>query len=122
MSELAQYGLLLLFALSTVGVVMLIWLLANHLGTSRKATAITNARPAESGNLISKPAWRRYHVQYYVFLLLFLAFDMEMAFMYPWAIVFRQLGLEAFIDMGIFLIVLFLGLLYAWSQKGLKRS
>lgn len=68
------------------------------------------------------PAWRRYHAHYYIFALLFLAFDMEMAFMYPWAVVFKELGLEAFADMGIFLTILFLGLLFAWSQRGLERQ
>jgi NADH-quinone oxidoreductase subunit A len=70
----------------------------------------------------AQPAWRRYHIHYYIYALLFLAFDMEMAFMYPWAVVFKQTGLEAFVDMGVFLLVLLTGLLYAWSQKGLQRQ
>ena len=54
--------------------------------------------------------------------LLFLAFDMEMAFMYPWAVVYQQLGLEALVDMGVFLLILFLGLLYGWSQGAFRRQ
>lgn len=78
--------------------------------------------PAEGGSLAEKPAWVRYHVHYYGFALLFLAFDMEMAYMYPWAVVYKELGLMALIDMGVFLMILFLGLLYTWSQGGLKRQ
>ncbi len=78
--------------------------------------------PAEAGSLPQKPAWVRYHVHYYGFALLFLAFDMEMAFMYPWAVVYKVLGITALIDMGVFLMILFLGLLYTWSQGGLKRQ
>ena len=54
--------------------------------------------------------------------LLFLAFDMEMAFMYPWAVVYREEGLVALLDMGVFLAILFLGLLYGWSQGALRRQ
>jgi NADH-quinone oxidoreductase subunit A len=64
----------------------------------------------------------RYHVHYYGFALLFLAFDMEMAYMYPWAVVYRELGLLALLEMGMFLAILFLGLLYGWSQGALRRQ
>jgi NADH-quinone oxidoreductase subunit A len=51
-----------------------------------------------------------------------LAFDMEMAYMYPWAVVCKELGLTALLDMGVFLAILFLGLLYDWSQGALRRQ
>ena len=66
-----------------------------------------------------QPAWPRFHVGYYVFALLFIAFDMEMAFMYPWAVVFRELGLFAYAEIGFFLTVLGLGILYAWREGAL---
>ena len=78
--------------------------------------------PFTGGTVDPKPVWVRYHVHYYGIALLFLAFDMEMAFMYPWAVVFQEMGLEAFADMGVFLLILFLGLLYGWSQGALKRQ
>ena len=58
----------------------------------------------------------RYHAHYYGFALLFLAFGMELAFMYPSAVAHQELGLEALVDMGVFLVILFLGLLYGWSH------
>ncbi len=78
--------------------------------------------PAQSGMFSPKPAWGRYHVHYYGYALLFLAFDMEMAYMYPWAVVYKELGIVALLDMGVFLLILFLGLLYTWSQGGLRRQ
>ena len=78
--------------------------------------------PAESGNLVPKPAWLRYHVRYYGYALLFLAFDMEMAYMYPWAVAYQEVGLLALLDMGVFLMILFLGLVYTWTQGGLNRQ
>jgi NADH:ubiquinone oxidoreductase subunit 3 (subunit A) len=65
-------------------------------------------------------AWPRFHVGFYVFALLFIAFDMEMAFMYPWAVVFRELGVFAYAEIGFFLTVLGLGILYAWREGALN--
>ena len=69
-----------------------------------------------------EPAWPRFHVRYYTFALLFIAFDMEMAYMYPWAVVFRSLGWFAYAEIGFFLTVLGLGILYAWRERGLEWS
>ena len=68
------------------------------------------------------PAWPRFHVRYYTFALLFIAFDMEMAYMYPWAVVVRSLGWFAYAEIGFFLTVLGVGILYAWREGGLRWS
>ena len=67
-----------------------------------------------------EPAWVRFHVRYYAFALLFIAFDMEMAYMYPWAVAFRSLGWFAYAEIGFFLTVLGLGILYAWREGALR--
>jgi NADH-quinone oxidoreductase subunit A len=67
-----------------------------------------------------QPAWPRFHVRYYTFALLFIAFDMEMAYMYPWAAVFREIGWFAFAEIGFFLTVLGLGIVYAWREGALE--
>ena len=69
-----------------------------------------------------RPAWPRFHVRYYTFALLFIAFDMEMAYMYPWAVVFRELGVFAYAEIGFFLTVLGLGIAYAWREGALEWS
>lgn len=65
-------------------------------------------------------AMSRFHVRWYLVALLFLAFDMEMVFMYPWAVVFADIGMMALIEMGMFLLILSIGILYAWREGALK--
>ena len=120
MTALQQYALLFAMTVCTIGFVAILRLIARSLGTVRAEKG--KDVPFTGGTLTPQPAWVRYHVHYYGFALLFLAFDMEMAFMYPWAVVFQQVGLEALGDMGVFLLILFLGLLYGWSQGALKRQ
>ncbi len=61
-----------------------------------------------------------FHIRYFVFALTFFVFDMEAIFLYPWAVVFRDLGVFAFVEMIIFLVILAVGLLYAWKKKVLQ--
>lgn len=61
-------------------------------------------------------AWSRFHARYYVMALVFLAFDMEMVYMYPWAVVFAREGAIALVEMGWFILVLLLGILYTWRE------
>ncbi len=56
-------------------------------------------------------------IRYYMFALLFVIFDVEAVFLFPWAIVFEEIGMFAFVEMMIFIAILALGLLYAWRKK-----
>lgn len=120
MSALQQYALLLGLAVGAVGLVLSLAAIARSAARTREEKA--KDVPAASGKLSPEPVWVRYHVRYYGYALLFLAFDMEMAYMYPWAVVYKELGLVALLDMGVFLAILFLGLLYGWSQGALRRQ
>ena len=120
MSSTVHYILLFGMIICTGGLVYAIYFIKRQVSKTIEEPA--KDVPAESGNLSPQPAWGRYHVHYYGFALLFLAFDMEMAYMYPWAVVYQELGIAALLDMGVFLMILFLGLLYSWSQGGLKRQ
>lgn len=62
----------------------------------------------------------RYNVRYYLFALMFLAFDVETVFLYPWAVEYHNLGLYGFTEMLIFLVLLAIGLVYAWRKKVLE--
>nr|WP_321426972.1 NADH-quinone oxidoreductase subunit A [uncultured Acetobacteroides sp.] len=64
--------------------------------------------------------WVQFHVGYYLFALVFLLFDVEIAFMYPWAAAFKVVGIAALVEMLFFVLVLFLGLLYAYKKKALQ--
>lgn len=120
MSALTQYALLLALAMGAVGLTLSLYGISRSLARTHKEEG--KDVPATAGKLQRDPVWARYHVRYYGYALLFLAFDMEMAFMYPWAVVYKELGLVALLDMGVFLAILFLGLLYGWSQGALRRQ
>ncbi|MGI8632301.1 MAG: NADH-quinone oxidoreductase subunit A [Solirubrobacterales bacterium] len=82
--------------------------------------ALSRARGVVATEVGRDPSWPRYHVRYYTFALLFIAFDMEMAYMYPWAVVLKSLGWFAFAEIGFFLTILGLGILYAWREGALE--
>ncbi|UOF91577.1 NADH-quinone oxidoreductase subunit A [Fodinisporobacter ferrooxydans] len=62
----------------------------------------------------------RYNVRYYLFALLFVVFDVEIVFLYPWAATFKQLGAFGLVEMLFFIFMLIIGLLYAWKKKVLE--
>ena len=85
----------------------------------KKPSAIKNAS-YECGVETVGDSWIQFKAQYYVYALLFVIFDIEVVFIYPWAVAYKQLGLFAFIEMLIFLAVLALGLIYAWKKNVLE--
>jgi NADH-quinone oxidoreductase subunit A len=80
----------------------------------------TKAQNYETGETTVTDPWRPFPVRYYVFALLFLIFDVEAAFLYPWAVIYRSLGVYGFVEMVIFVLILGVGLAYAWKKGALK--
>ena len=76
--------------------------------------------PFESGLLPQQHAVSRYHARWYAVTILFLAFDMEMIFMYPWAVVVADMGPSAVVEMFGFLAVLLVGVIYVWREGALR--
>jgi NADH-quinone oxidoreductase subunit A len=76
----------------------------------------------ESGIEPTGSSWVRFNVKFYIYALLFVVFDVETVFLYPWAVAYDQLGLFALIEMAIFIILLVIGLVYAWKKKVLEWS
>ncbi|CAH0118072.1 MULTISPECIES: NADH-quinone oxidoreductase subunit A [unclassified Paenibacillus] len=74
----------------------------------------------ESGNEPVGAGQIRFNVRYYLFALMFVIFDVETVFLYPWAVAYNQLGLFVLVEMLIFVGLLLIGLLYAWKKKVLK--
>jgi NADH:ubiquinone oxidoreductase subunit 3 (subunit A) len=64
--------------------------------------------------------WNQFNVGYYLFALIFLIFDVELVFMYPWAVVVKQIGISALVEILLFLFILFMGFLYAHKKGALK--
>lgn len=74
----------------------------------------------ECGEVPVGSSWIQYNVGYYIFALIFVIFDVEVVFLFPWAVAFGKLGLFALIEMFIFLLILIFGLIYAWRKGALK--
>ncbi|MEP6749302.1 MAG: NADH-quinone oxidoreductase subunit A [Bacteroidota bacterium] len=74
----------------------------------------------ESGIPSKGSPWNQFNVGYYLFALIFLIFDVELIFMYPWAVVVKKTGMPALVEIIIFFFILFMGFLYAHKKGALK--
>jgi NADH-quinone oxidoreductase subunit A len=74
----------------------------------------------ECGIPSSGTTWIQFNVGYYLFAIIYLVFDVEIVFVFPWGVVMKEVGMRAFIEILIFFFILGLGLLYAWKKKALK--
>ncbi len=74
----------------------------------------------ECGMLPIGRYWSQYHVRYYLFAILFMIFDVEIVFLFPWAVVLKDLGSLAFNEMLVFIAILLVGLVYAWRKGVLE--
>ncbi len=90
------------------------YLVAPHRPGSIKNT------PYECGEQPIGNAWIQFNVGYYLFGLMFLVFDVEAAFLYPWAVAYRHLGVAGLVEAGIFILILLAGLAYAWKKGVLE--
>lgn len=77
-------------------------------------------QPYECGVPTQGSPWNQFNVGYYLFALIFLVFDVELVFLYPWAVVVKKIGWTAFVEIIIFLFILFMGFLYAHKKGALK--
>ncbi|KAL3618453.1 hypothetical protein CASFOL_037535 [Castilleja foliolosa] len=74
----------------------------------------------ESGIEPMSDAWLQFRIRYYMFALVFVVFDVDTIFLYPWAMSFDVLGVSVFIEALIFVLILILGLVYAWRRGALE--
>jgi NADH-quinone oxidoreductase subunit A len=109
--------LLVIFAVASV-IVLALLMAASLLGP--KSTNPAKNDPFESGNPPRGDARIRFSVRFYLVAMLFLIFDLEVVFLYPWAIYFRQLGVFGLVQMGIFLVILTVGYAYVWKKGALE--
>lgn len=107
----------ILFLIAGVVVISML-LLAQVLGP--KKTNPAKEESFESGNPPRGDARGRFSVKFYLVAMLFLIFDIEVVFLYPWAILFRRLGLFGLVEMGIFLSILVIGFVYVWKKGALE--
>lgn len=109
-------GVASMLAVTVVGVAALY---AVHRWTAVAPGALMSL-PFQSGWQPEQHALSRYHVRWYPATLVFLAFDVEMLFMYPWAVVVAELGVKAIVEMFVFLGALFVAVAWAWREGALR--
>jgi NADH-quinone oxidoreductase subunit A len=118
-----SYGTLYVYVglsiLLVVGFVASVLVLARLIAPSRRSSR-EKGRVYETGEARITDPWHPFPVRYYVFALLFLIFDVEAAFLFPWAVIYRSLGLYGFVEMAIFVLILVVGLAYAWKKGALE--
>jgi len=113
-----SWGFIALFSLIAPSVpllgLLMAWLLRPHRpGPIKQSTY-------ECGLETVGETWIQFKVQYYLYALIFVLFDVETVFLYPWAVAYNQLGLFALVEMFIFLFILGAGLVYAWRKGALE--
>ncbi len=118
--ELRGYDYLLVFLL--VCSVVPIAALSLSALLRAKGTGPERRTSYESGMEPQGEAWVQFNIRYYMFALVFVVFDVETVFLYPWAVAFHQLGLLAFVEALIFIAILVIALVYAWRKGALEWS
>ncbi len=118
MSEYSEYiGIAVSFALAGGIAGAMVWL-ASTLGV--KKPSVAKLEPFECGkNPFSVPGGKL-AIKFYLTAILFILFDVELVFLYPWAVIYRQLGMVGLVEMGIFLGILMVGFVYAWDNGALE--
>ncbi len=92
--------------------------LASTLGKKKPSTV--KSEPFECGQQPFSVPGGKLAIKFYLTAILFILFDVELVFLYPWAVIFRQLGVVGLVEMGIFLGILMVGYVYAWDNGALK--
>jgi NADH-quinone oxidoreductase subunit A len=115
---LESYVPLLIFVLIVLGLVGALVTLSFVLGPSKPYKA--KLAPYESGIVPETPAHRRMSVRFYLTAMLFIIFDVEAVFFYPWAVLLRQLKWFGLIEMGVFMGILLVALAHIWRKGGLE--
>lgn len=86
----------------------------------QKKPSVTKLAPYECGCEPVGTARERFSIKFYLIAMLFILFDIEAVFLYPWAILYRKLGVFGLIEMGVFIVILFVGYIYVWKKGALE--
>ena len=115
---LSNYLPVLIFVLISLAIAVIVIVLGYVLGTRRPDSE--KLSPYECGFESFEDARMKFDVRYYLVAILFIIFDLEIAFLFPWAIVLDQIGLFGFASMAVFLGILVIGFIYEWKKGALE--
>lgn len=115
---LGAYLPILMLVLVAVGFGCVSLVMSSLIG-QKKITAIKVA-PYECGCEPVGTARERFSIKFYLIAMLFILFDIEAVFLYPWAILYKKLGVFGLVEMGLFVVILFVGYIYVWKKGALE--
>lgn len=118
-----QYGLIAIFGLVAIAVptsLILVSWLSSRLGIRPRNPTSVKLEPYECGVQTIGGTWNQFNFRYYLYAILFVIFDVEVIFLYPWATKFIGLELFALIEMAVFVGILLVGWAYAWRKRDLE--
>jgi NADH-quinone oxidoreductase subunit A len=116
--QLSEYLPILIFLIVACVIGCVLLTLGSLLGPKRPDSE--KLSPYECGFEAFEDARTKFDVRYYLMAILFIVFDLEIAFMFPWAVVFKGLGLFGLIEMGVFIVLLLVGFVYVWKKGALE--
>ena len=113
-----NFTLLITVLVTAITLVVAAYVMAKLLGP--RSYNKVKGEPYECGIPTHGSSWLPVSVGFYLFAILFLMFDVETVFLYPWAVVVKEMGVAALLSIGFFLVVLVFGLAYAWKKGALE--
>jgi NADH:ubiquinone oxidoreductase subunit 3 (subunit A) len=120
LEQYGRAGILLLFALAFPISALLISAFLGLIRVRPRSPDPIKSDTYECGMETVGNTWVQFNVRYYFFALIFVIFDVEAVFLYPWAVAFRQVKLFGFVEALIFVAILVVGLVYAWRKRALE--
>ena len=119
---LAGYGYIAILLVAAITIPILLLLLARFISTKPKKPDVEGVKTDtyECGMKTIGSSWIQFNFRYYFYALIFLALDVLVIFLYPWAVYLRQLGLFSLITVLILIVIILIGYIYAWKKKVLE--
>ncbi len=115
-----ESGIFSLAVFTVMVLAFIVVMLAASAWVGRRRPSVEKLRPYESGVIPTGSARLKYPVPFYLVAIFFLLFDVEGAFIFSWAVSFRELGWEGWLQMAFFILLLLVGLAYVWKKGGLE--
>jgi NADH-quinone oxidoreductase subunit A len=115
---LSQFGQIFIFFLLAVAFVVIAFIIVRFLAPSKPNKGKNSIY--ECGEESDGKTWVKFNIRYYVIALIFIIFDVEIIFLFPWAVVFKEMGMVAFLEMALFLLILIFGFIYVLIKGDLQ--
>jgi NADH-quinone oxidoreductase subunit A len=115
---LSEFGQVFIFFIVAVMFVVIAFVIVRLLAPAKPSLGKNSIY--ECGEESDKQTWLKFNFRFYVVALIFIIFDVEIIFLFPWAVVFKEIGMLAFVEMAIFLIILIFGFIYVLAMGDLN--